>query len=58
MSTPALPDLVVMQLWMHVGWALVLVCYLACGLLSVLVRRRSRSRAGSAAGTPRLGPRR
>ncbi|MFC4904517.1 MFS transporter [Kocuria oceani] len=41
-----------------VGWALVLVCYLACGLLSVLVRRRSRSRAGSAAGTPRLGPRR
>lgn len=24
MSTPALPDLVVMQLWLHVGWALVL----------------------------------
>ncbi|MEX5269931.1 MFS transporter [Kocuria sabuli] len=25
-----------------VGWAVVLVCYLACGLLAVLVRRRSR----------------
>lgn len=24
MSTPALPDLVVMQLWLHVGWALVI----------------------------------
>lgn len=24
MSTPALPDLVVMQLWLHVGWTLVL----------------------------------
>lgn len=24
MSAPALPDLVVMQLWLHVGWALVL----------------------------------
>nr|WP_240898708.1 MFS transporter [Kocuria sediminis] len=41
-----------------VGWALVLVCYLACGLLSVLVRRRSRLRAGPTAGSPSVGPRR
>ena len=41
-----------------VGWILVLVCYLACGLLAVLVRRRSRLRTGPTAGTPSVGPRR
>ncbi|GEO95629.1 MFS transporter [Kocuria turfanensis] len=41
-----------------VGWILVLVCYLACGLLAVLVRRRSRLRTGPAAGTPSVDPRR
>ena len=38
------------------GWVLVLVCYLACGLLAVLVRRRSR--AGTTDWTPSAGPRR
>lgn len=32
-----------------VGWAVVLVCYLACGLLAVLVRWRSRRQAASRA---------
>lgn len=39
-----------------VGWAVVLVCYLACGLLAVLVRWRSRRQAASRAEVRPAGP--
>jgi MFS family permease len=39
-----------------VGWAVVLVCYLACGLLAVLVRRHSRRRVAPRAANRPPGP--
>ncbi|MDH4450232.1 MAG: hypothetical protein QE265_06520 [Rhodoferax sp.] len=43
MSTPALPDLLVMQVWLHVGWAVVLAggsaALLAHGAVPLTLRR-------------------